>query len=73
MDGKHFYEYALNDLELCLYTKTKYVLVDDSNDYQVNRALKRVVRKGEFELSEEYTYTTRQANIKISLARNTKV
>jgi len=73
IDGHHFYEYATNDLELCLHTNTKYAIVDDTDQFQVNRALRRVLKNGNFELVNEYSYNTRQFKVSISLARNTKV
>ena len=73
IDGHHFYDNAISDINLCLHTNTKYALIDDTDLFQVKRSLSHFLKKGDLELLNEYTYKTRQSNVCISLARNTKV
>lgn len=75
IDGKHDYETAIIDLELALNTKTPYVLLDDANEYQIQRVIKRiqhnkgVFKECDFDILKEYSYSTRGNDVLITLAK----
>lgn len=75
IDGKHHYETAIIDLELAVNTKTPYVLLDDANEYQIQRVIKRIQHKKgvfkecNFNILNEYSYSTRGNDVLITLAK----